>query len=475
MIEGDNVNDVFLDYKACFELVVQNNFDSESITDEIYRRNIGASYDQVFDNAFGYYQSSIYGSDIRKRYDEAYINYHNKIEEDNKFSETVYKYVNLNHKERDKYVDIDSYGVKRAARQFNVPKTRVLELYYQYVFMSRNLKNLPNNHQNEMTILRKYLFYVYVNHHFDATVFKYLPCLEEYSKKYNNFQEKLERILIPYLSSTCLLHITDGEKKYFLYMMDGHKQVYGSEVLNSDNQSFVLEDKKLQEKFNYLLSLSDEEMVEYYQNVDSKELKKWFSLGLKGTKYSRIYDNLVTFYKEMDEKARQIFLHDLENNEEFISMFSIVKKIIPCLEEDYIKLGDNLSKYLSREKFNYLDLRAITSVDFKDFYLFVHLLKRYDDGRFISSDKYSLVLNFLDSVNYDDKDLLDLEYLNKNNYNSIDMRYVFDLLRKWQIPLYSSVYDMALKRYSEGELEKRYYAFSNYGHSSELDLNKYSR
>ena len=474
----------FLNPKACFELIVQNNFDSESITDEIYRRGINASYQQVYDDAFKYYKKDA-DSNNRSRYQDAYSNYKRKIDEDDVISDTLYNYVNLNCKNRKEYIDINSMAIKKAASEFNIPKTRVLELYYLCSLKRKGIKMVPRNQQSEISLFRKYLFYIYINHHLDATVFQYIPYLQRFSNKHSNYQKKLENVLIPYVDSTCLIHITDSELKYLNHMLSAHKNSYGY-VLNENKKNLNKEKNEL----DYLNSLSDEEMIKYFDKVDSKKLKSWLSLGLDHTEYFRIYQNLVKYDDLMEEKARNIFFNDLENHSFLSSMFLCVKKIIPCLEkDDYVNLPANINKYLVNEEFNYLDLCAMTRTPVDDLIKFVRMLKRYDDGRFFDVKQYVLLENFLKRCVFDGKNKFFYDFLLENDFNMEkelgvkrvihhhevsrdDVNRTVQFLEKWQIPLCLSVYHMALKRLVDNDLDNRYYAFSDYGHSSWNDIGR---
>lgn len=464
--------------KACFELVVQNNFDSESITDEIYRRGIKASYQQVYDDALEYYKSTSNSND-RGRYQASFSNYKKKNQEDYELSEMLYQYVNLNHKTKHEYIDINSSAVKKAASQFNIPKTRVLELYYLCALKRSGIKMIPRNQQSEISLFRKYLFYVYINHHLDATVFQYMPYLQRFKGRFSNYQKKLENVVIPYIDSTCLVHITDSEMKYLNHMLEAHENHYG--YVLKENKKFFNKEKN---ELNKLNNLTDEEMIKYFDEVDPKILKDWLSLGLDHTEYFRIYQNLVKYEEMMDDKARNIFLNDLKNNNFLVSMFECVKKIIPCLEGDYVNLPANINKYLTNEKFNYLDLCSMTHTSVKDLILFVRMLKMYDNGNFFDIKQYVLLESFLSKCLFDDENKFFYDHFCENEFNMDkelgvkrvinnrevlrdDVEKTVSFLEKRQIPLYLPVYHLALKRYVAGELIDRYYAFSDYSHSNQ--------
>ena len=245
----------------------------------------------------------------------------------------------------------------------------------------------------------------------------------------------------------------------------------------------------MKDEFDRLNSLSDEEMIKCFDKIEPKVLKKWMFLGLDHTEYFRIYHNLVKYDEMMDEKVRNIFFNDLKNKNFLSSMFECVKKIIPCLENDYVNLPTNINKYLVKDGFSYIDLCAMTHTSVSELIKFVKMLKKYDDGRFFNADQYVMLERFLNKCLFGDKNsffdnsLLENKFdldkelsvkrvIKNHEVSRDDVSNVISFLDKWQIPKYLLVYRLALRRFIDGELVDRYYAFSDYSHSNQNDMGR---
>ena len=266
-----------LNMKACFELMVKNNFNSKQITDIISNMNINATYKDIKINAFRYFKR-VANQEEKSRYLQAETQ--EKIDnlKEEEISKEVYEYI-IKSKElnENKYPSLNDKSIKLAAEHFNKSKDEILELYYRQALQSKHLTTLRRQSNDNMIILKKYLFYIYINNHLDLSVLEYTIPLKKYSASFMYYREKLESCLRSYVESDAFFTITKEERELLIDMLNKNKKEE-NDIRDKKISDYYLEENKVFYELYTIMKLQDEEQINYFRNLNDKDFEKILSV-----------------------------------------------------------------------------------------------------------------------------------------------------------------------------------------------------
>ena len=453
------MNNIF-NIKACFEMIVQNDFNSNIITKILNKNKIDFSYDMIYKNAKKYLESPLATPKDKIMYHIAKVTKKGKEKKEIILSKEIYEYITSKvENKNNNFVDLESFIVKTASNHFKISETKVLEYYYQYNLHSKDLTLLFRKTNNDLIYLKKYLFYVYINNCLDKTVFQYMPILKKYCDEYIKFQKRLEKYLIDYIDEKTLFSISKAEKKYMEETVKKHQKDINNpstmkiKQINEDNENDL---KKI-------LKLDSTEQLRYLRRLNENELKKLINekkmmfLDLNKEDQKKLKDNLIRVLLERKSEKKEKFLTKLNNEKIYITMKSNLEKIMIFLKKDNTKLDESVIKFLKKEDFSMLDLYTISHIPATELYSFMKDVSKYSNQKIFSNYDCNVFKNFLLNDNR-----IELDNEKKYKISNTEKQLIINFLERKNIPINKKTYNDAIKRYFEGSLLERYTIFSNY-------------